>query len=95
MKRVFIGLLVGICVIMFVAPLMAGDLPEGADLSTLQALDNAQLERITGKYQPGSLPNGFKNFTGLNPYPQGVINAYFANGTDSNVNPNTSKSKGF
>ena len=49
MQKVFIGLLVGICVIMFSSPLMAADTPEGTNLSTLQAIDDAQLSQIRGQ----------------------------------------------
>jgi hypothetical protein len=50
MQKLFIGLLVGICVIMFSLPLMAADSPKGIDLSTLQVLDNAELSKMQGKF---------------------------------------------
>jgi hypothetical protein len=49
MKKLFVGLLVGICVIMFSSPLMAADTPESTNLSSLQAIDDAQLSQIRGQ----------------------------------------------
>ncbi len=49
MKKVFIGLLVGVCVIMFSLPLMAADTPKGLDPSSLQAVTDAQLVQMRGQ----------------------------------------------
>jgi len=58
MQRVFIGLLVGVCLLMFSLPLMAADSPKGLDLSTLQTLDNAQLNQVRGQGWGDSYPPG-------------------------------------
>jgi hypothetical protein len=57
MQKAFIGLLVGIGVIMFALPLMAADLPGGMDGSTLQALSDSQLNQVRG-LGPAGLPPG-------------------------------------
>lgn len=58
MLKLLIGFLVQICVIMFASPLIAADSPEGLNLSTLQALDNSQLDQIRGQGWEELLPQG-------------------------------------
>ena len=94
MQKVFIALLVVVCVFMFAVPLMAADSPMGMALASFQALDNAQLDQIRGQGWEGR-PEGFKNFTPPNPYPHGLDTAYLKNGTYSEENPNTLNSRVF
>lgn len=62
MQRPLVGLLVGMCLLLFTSPLIAADAPKalaGMEMSTLQELDDDQLGQI---YGTGPFNNGWDSY---------------------------------
>lgn len=62
MLRPFVGLVLGMCLLLFASPLIAADTPKalaGMEMSTLQALDDTQLGQI---YGTGPFNNAWKSY---------------------------------
>ena len=88
MQRVFVGLLVVVCGLMFASPLLAVDSPKGMDLASLQTLDNAQLNQMRGQGWIG-YPYGHAVVQGYlpnPPYQQGILKAWDNLGYKENGN---------